>query len=66
MYLENIFHTQDIQKQLPSETKKFQQVDMAFRTLMIGLNARPYCVPACTRRGLVHELAEWNNKLEQI
>ena len=39
---------------------------MAFRGLMSAINARPYCVPACTRRGLGYELEDWNNKLELI
>jgi len=35
MYLENIFNAEDIQKQLPQETKSFQGVDKFWRDKMI-------------------------------
>lgn len=41
MYLENIFNAPDIQKQLPVETAKFQQVDKFFRDIMVKTNKHP-------------------------
>ena len=38
MYLENIFSAEDIQKQLPAEATKFQQVDKFWRETMNRTN----------------------------
>ena len=35
MYLENIFNAEDIQKQLPAETKKFMGVDKFWKEFMM-------------------------------
>jgi dynein heavy chain len=42
-YLESIFHSPDISKSLPSETKKFGQLDQSWKTIMKDVNNSPQC-----------------------
>ena len=44
-YLENIFmRAADIRKSLPDETKKFEQIDKYFKTLMAKTTKQPNCL----------------------
>jgi len=54
MYLEPILSAPDIQKQLPVESKKFQDIDKGFKAIMKQTNENPNCL----RRGTQPELAE--------
>lgn len=40
-YLESIFHSPDISKSLPVETKKFSQLDQSWRVIMKDVNMNP-------------------------
>ena len=51
MYLEPIFASEDIQKQLPSESKKFQAIDRNLRRFVDGVVKAPAVIDACTRGG---------------
>lgn len=66
LYLENIFHTGDIQKQMPSETKKFDIVDNAYRALMKEVEDRPNARDRCTQRDLGKNLKEWIANLDRV
>ena len=44
MYLENVFSADDIQKQLPSEYKKFFGIDKFWKEIMIKCNKKPSIV----------------------
>jgi dynein heavy chain len=50
MYLETIFGAEDIQKQLPVESQKFQAVDKSWRQLMAATNKNPNVI-ACVNNG---------------
>ena len=52
MYLENIFSAEDIQKQLPQETTKFQAIDKTFKELMGKANKRPLVQDNCNNKDL--------------
>lgn len=66
LYLENIFHSPDIQKQLPIEQKKFSNIDVNFRKLMKNVSERTLALPIGTQPNLCKDLKEYNVKLEQI
>jgi dynein heavy chain len=51
MYLEPIFGSEDIQKQLPAESKKFQAIDRNLRRFVDGAVKAPAVIDACTRGG---------------
>lgn len=51
MYLEPIFGSEDIQKQLPAESKKFQAIDRNLRRVVDGAYKAPAVIEACTRGG---------------
>lgn len=53
MYLQPIFDSPDIMKQLPSENKKFKNVDKIWREVITGTKANPNVLKACTREGLL-------------
>ena len=42
-YLESIFHSPDISKSLPAETKKFAQLDQSWKIIMKDVNMNPQC-----------------------
>lgn len=67
MYLENIFNAEDIQKQLPQETKSFQGVDKFWRDKMIQTKKQPLILDAvCASEGLLIRLRKMNGTLEEI
>lgn len=49
MYLQPIFDSPDIMKQLPGEAKKFKAVDKKWREIQAGTKANPNVLAACTR-----------------
>lgn len=51
MYLQPIFDSADINKQLPVESKKFKQVDIAWRQVMGRVNANANALAALTQDG---------------
>lgn len=58
MYLEPIFSSPDIMKQLPQEAKKFKSVDNQWRQVMGRLHHHPEALTACSQEGL---LDKWLN-----
>ena len=55
MYLQPIFDSPDIMKQLPSENKKFKNVDKNWREIIAGTKTNPNVLKACTREGLLEK-----------
>lgn len=53
MYLQPIFDSPDIKKQLPSENKKFTTVDKTWKETLSGTVKTPNVLKACTREGLL-------------
>jgi len=67
MYLESIFMaSEDIQRQLPSESKLFADVNEAYEIVTAEIVANPNAVRACTREGILDTLTEMDEKLERI
>ncbi|CAE6938345.1 Dnah1 [Symbiodinium sp. CCMP2592] len=58
MYLQPIFDSPDIMKQLPTEGKKFRLVDSKWRQTMARLHQNSAALQACSMEGL---LEIWNN-----
>lgn len=67
IYLESIFNAADIQRQLPSESKKFQSIDAFFKQLMKKTFDEPNVLKACTRDAkLKDNLKTYNEELDKI
>ncbi|OEH74384.1 dynein heavy chain related protein [Cyclospora cayetanensis] len=66
LYLQPIFNSPDIAKQLPAETKRFFTVDTAWRVLMRHTYEEPQVLPACSTPGLVEKLRENNRLMERV
>jgi dynein heavy chain len=66
MYLENIFGADDIQKQLPKETKMFMQVDKFWKELMIRSKKNPIVMDTCDSQVLLGKFQNYNGMLDEI
>lgn len=66
MYLENIFSAEDIQKQLPVESKLFQKVDRFWRDIMAKTHRNPSILETCAFDGLLRRFQSNNKMLEEI
>jgi dynein heavy chain len=66
MYLENIFLGEDIRKQLPVETNKFDDIDTRFIAISRSLHADNNAYRATHQPDLLKKLTEMNAVLEQI
>jgi dynein heavy chain len=66
MYLQPIFDSPDIVKQLTLESKKFRSVDKIWRTTIAATVENPNSLVACTREGLLQKMQEANNSLETV
>jgi len=67
MYLETIFGSPDIIRQLPGPAKTFQAVDKSFRLIMKSTNDEPNALKACTQDRSRRDLfRSHNTNLDQI
>jgi dynein heavy chain len=66
MYLENIFLGEDIRKQLPMESNKFDQVNDKWKVIMTGFHKDPNAKRATHTENLLQTLNNMNTVLEQI
>lgn len=66
MYLENIFTGEDIRRQLPVETNKFDLIDQDFLKIGQQLHKDPNAQSATKAPGLLKTLNDMNEVLEQI
>ncbi|XP_067943512.1 dynein axonemal heavy chain 6-like [Watersipora subatra] len=66
LYLEQIFGNPDIQRQLPTESKLFGNVDKAWRDIMRRTVDRPNALKAATAPGVLEMLQASNTSLEKI
>lgn len=66
LYLEPIFSSEDIQRQMPSDAAKFRKVDVMWRSLMSGATDEPLVLKATSRAGLLDELRSAFAILEDI
>jgi len=66
MYLQPIFDSPDIMKQLPQETKRFKSVDSTWRQQINLAKASPGILTVCCKEGLKEKFQEANKNLEIV
>ena len=66
LYLEPIFSSEDIMRQMPQEAKRFTQVDRLWRKVMAATAAKPNVLLATSQEGLLKSWQEANRLLELI
>jgi dynein heavy chain len=66
MYLQPIFDSPDIMKQLPTETKRFKGVDNKWRFTMNQCQEDPSILVNCSRDGLKDNFLESNKNLDIV
>ncbi|ORZ30920.1 dynein heavy chain and region D6 of dynein motor-domain-containing protein [Catenaria anguillulae PL171] len=66
MYLEPIFGSADIVRQLPQESKRFAAVDKTWRKAMANAQAHPGVVETCSDAKLLDSFREANKLLEMV
>lgn len=65
MYLESIFiGAEDIRMQLPEEAKKFDQVDKAWKGVMVSTSKNPNVVEACHAENRIETLRALSERLD--
>ncbi|XP_049940877.1 dynein axonemal heavy chain 1-like, partial [Schistocerca serialis cubense] len=66
MYLEPIFTSEDINRQLPVESKKYNTMDRNWKRIMKGAFDNPKIMEYCPDKKLLTSLRECNYLLEQV
>lgn len=66
IYLEAIFSSPDIQRQLPHEAKIFTVVDKNWKEIMKNVAKHPLAMPVMTQNGYLDVMKKNNGLLEQI
>ena len=66
LYLEPIFSSDDIVKQMPEEGEKFKTVDGQWRTMMKSTHKAPAVIPIAREKERVDKLIECNELLDAI
>jgi dynein heavy chain len=66
MYLQPIFDSPDIMKQLPQETKRFKSVDSTWRQQINVAKGDPSILRSCGKEGLKEKFQEANKNLEIV
>lgn len=67
LYLEPIFSSEDIQRQLINETNKFKHADQFYRKFMNQVQKRPNVIATCVETDkLLSKLQENHKTLEQV
>ena len=66
LYLEPIFSSEDICKQMPKEAKRFRTVDSTFRGAMSRCETEPGVIKIAQTEGLLEQLQKANELLNEI
>ena len=66
MYLQPIFSSEDIARQLPNETKKFRDNDRVYRKVLADAKKRPSCLRICRDPKLLKVFEDMDADLEQV
>lgn len=66
MYLEPIFSSEDIMRQMPTEARNFRDVDKEWKTIMTATQKEPMVLEATGYPGLLKILKYNNSLLEDI
>jgi dynein heavy chain len=66
IYLENIFSAEDIVRQLPGESAKFQMVDKSWKDVMLKAYKKPNVLDNCNSDEVLKKFQENNKILDKI
>jgi dynein heavy chain len=66
LYLQPIFESPDINKQLPTEGKRFASVDKSWRQTLASATAKPNTMKFCNNQKLLERFQEGNAHLDQV
>lgn len=66
IYLENIFSSDDIKRDLQAETVKFEGVNRFWRDKMIKTNKKPNVIDCCNTKDVLEKFQENNMILEEV
>ncbi|XP_036367019.1 dynein heavy chain 1, axonemal-like isoform X1 [Octopus sinensis] len=66
MYLEPIFTSEDISRQLPVESKRYQTMERLWRKIMKNAKENPQVINLCADARLLDSLKECNKLLDQV
>lgn len=66
MYMQPIFDSQDIAKQLPNETKRFKTIHSMWKSTIANAQAQKKVINICAEEGLCDKIREANKNLEII
>jgi dynein heavy chain len=66
LYLEPIFSSEDIMRQMPQEAKRFTQVDRLWRKVMAATEQKPNVLLATSTEGMLESWKNANHLLELI
>ena len=66
MYLEPIFNSEDIQHQLPLESKRFSSVDRMWRKTLQQAYMTPHILTMCSSQKLLESYIESNKMLDSV
>lgn len=66
IYLENIFSSEDIKKDLPNETAKFETVNRFWRDKMMKTNKKPNVLEGCSPAEILERFQENNRILDEV
>ncbi|XP_030840434.1 dynein heavy chain 1, axonemal isoform X1 [Strongylocentrotus purpuratus] len=66
LYLEPIFSSDDINRQLPVEGKRYQTMDRMWRRIMKNAKENPQVISLCPDARLLDNLKECNKLLDQV
>ncbi|NWH35887.1 DYH1 protein, partial [Chloropsis hardwickii] len=66
LYLEPIFSSEDIKRQLPVESQRYNTVDKDWRRVMKNANANPEVISLCPNPELLEKLQNCNKLLELV
>ena len=66
LYLEPIFSSEDIMRQLPVEGKRYQTMDRMWRKIMLAAKNEPKVISFCSDNRLLENFRECNKLLDQV
>ncbi|KAI5723048.1 hypothetical protein M8J76_000435 [Diaphorina citri] len=66
MYLEPIFSSEDIMRQMPEESRNFKTVDQIWKTIMLFVNKDPHILQATEMEDMLKNFNKCNLMLELI
>ena len=66
LYLEPIFSSEDINRQLPVESKRYQTMDRMWKKIMTSAANNPNVITLCPDARLLENFRECNKLLEQV